>query len=368
MRQRQIRIGPVLTGLLILFLAASAGCTLRQAQDNAAAADPPGHIELSATEFDFGPIPNTDPLSQTFQVRNAGPGPLEITGVSTSCGCTTAHVASRRVAPGEATDLTVTYDPQVHDGETGEFMRMVYVRSNDPDTPEATLTVRVTVVEPGKSSDGPTLSSAEVANLYEEFVCPCCADDIGSCTCGMAKERRAFVDQHAAASASQDQIYRAMFQAYGAEAFFDQDLAARVKADLLETLPDDRPVLEVEPTLADLGTVPIDGGLLTATFTVRNAGRSDLVISGMQTSCGCTTAVLETDQGASPAFGANAAENPTEWSAVLAPGEEARLVVTFDPMHHGPDATGAFKRTISILSDDPLNSRVNVAFDVEVVK
>ncbi|MFQ6101673.1 MAG: DUF1573 domain-containing protein [Anaerolineae bacterium] len=110
--------------------------------------DRPGRIELSAVGFDFGTIPNTEPVRHTFQVRNVGRGTLEITGVSTSCGCTTAEVGSRRLRPGEATDLTVTYDPQVHEGETGRFMRVVYIRSNDPDTPEATLTIWVTVVEP----------------------------------------------------------------------------------------------------------------------------------------------------------------------------------------------------------------------------
>ena len=68
--------------------------------------------------------------------------------MSTSCGCTTAKIDGRQLAPGEATDLTVTYDPLAHDGATGEFMRIVYVRSSDPNMPEANLMIRVTVVEP----------------------------------------------------------------------------------------------------------------------------------------------------------------------------------------------------------------------------
>ena len=126
--------------LLMLVLAVATGCTV--------AAQSPGKIELSATEFDFGTIPNTKSVSQVFQVHNVGGDKLEITGVSTSCGCTTVKVGSRSLSPGEVTDLTVTYDPQAHDGATGEFMRLVYVRSNDPETPEASFTIRVTVVEP----------------------------------------------------------------------------------------------------------------------------------------------------------------------------------------------------------------------------
>lgn len=126
--------------LLMLVLAVATGCTV--------AAQSPGKIELSATEFDFGTIPNTEPVSHVFQVRNLGGEKLEITGVSTSCGCTTAEIGSHRLSPGEATGLKVTYDPQAHDGATGEFMRLVYVRSNDPDAPEASLTIWVTVIEP----------------------------------------------------------------------------------------------------------------------------------------------------------------------------------------------------------------------------
>lgn len=126
--------------LLLLVLVVASGCAAAGAQ--------PGRVELSAGAYDFGAIPNSAPVSHTFQLRNVGQGALEITGVSTSCGCTTAEVGDRRLAPGGATTLTVTFDPQAHDGAAGEYVRQVYVRSDDLDTPEATLTIRVTVVEP----------------------------------------------------------------------------------------------------------------------------------------------------------------------------------------------------------------------------
>lgn len=213
-----------------------------------------------------------------------------------------------------------------------------------------------------------TLSDSDVARLYKEFVCPCCGKDIGSCTCGMAQERRGFVDQQVAGGASQDQVYRAMFQAYGGSAFFDQVLVDQVRADLLAELPADRAVMVVEPAEIDLGKVPMEEQVVTVTFTVRNEGQSDLTITSLYTTCGCTTAVLETSEGTSPIFGANLAENRSDWSAVLVPGEEALLVGTFDLMFHGPDATGTFRRAIYIVSDDPLNSSKDVSFVVEVTK
>lgn len=140
MNQKRVIIVIAVIIIIVLIAAIAVGY--------AALSQTPGRIELSAAEFGFGTIPNTGPVSQTFQVHNTGDGPLEISGVSTSCGCTTAEISSQELAPGERTDLTVTYDPLAHDGATGEFMRIVYVRSDDPDTPEATLTIRVTVVEP----------------------------------------------------------------------------------------------------------------------------------------------------------------------------------------------------------------------------
>lgn len=56
----------------------------------------------------------------------------------------------------------MTYDPRVHGGETGTFLRQVYIRSNDPETPEAVLTLRVTVVAPTETSPERVKPLAEV--------------------------------------------------------------------------------------------------------------------------------------------------------------------------------------------------------------
>ena len=135
MRRKRTFAGLILLGLLLALVAA--GC-----------AQQPGQVALSVMEYNFGTIPNDKAVSEVFEVRNVGRGKLEIVGVSTSCGCTTAEVDTRQLAPGEMAELEVTYDPQAHGGATGQFMRVVYVRTDDPDVPEATLIIRVTVAEP----------------------------------------------------------------------------------------------------------------------------------------------------------------------------------------------------------------------------
>jgi len=143
-RHRYARIAIAVVALLAIGLLGTAAYVT--------ATSGPGRIELSASEFDFGAIPNTVPVSHEFQVRNVGRGPLEITGVSTSCGCTKAEVQSRHLSRGESTTLRVTFDPQAHDGALGQFLRIVYVRSSDPAMPEASLTIRVAVVAPEPAS------------------------------------------------------------------------------------------------------------------------------------------------------------------------------------------------------------------------
>jgi hypothetical protein len=135
---QRLRRGWVGFGLLLLLASVAAGCSSRAS----------GKIEVVPVEADFGTIPNTAPVTHVFDIRNGGTGLLEITGLSTSCSCTVAEVDSDQIEPGEITALTVTFDPTSHNGATGNFMRQVYVRSNDPETPERTLTFWVEVVEP----------------------------------------------------------------------------------------------------------------------------------------------------------------------------------------------------------------------------
>lgn len=112
-----------------------------------AAPPEPPRIVVTPPEFDFGEVGPELAVSHVFTVTNAGGAPLDITGVSTSCGCTTATIEATQLQPGESTALTVTFDPQAHNGATGRFLRLVYLRSNDPQTPEAQVQLWVTVTD-----------------------------------------------------------------------------------------------------------------------------------------------------------------------------------------------------------------------------
>jgi hypothetical protein len=225
------------------------------------------------------------------------------------------------------------------------------------------------IASPHQSDDfGTLLTSEEIPVLYQEFECPCCGQDIGSCTCGMALERQSAVNALVASGSTSSQLNLAMYTLYGEGIFFDQNLADQARAELEASLPADRPVLVVDPVQIDLGSIPIDGGQVSARYVVRNVGETDLIITGLQTSCGCTTAVLESGEGTSPVFGATAPEAGMEWSAVVPPGGNATVIATYDPLFHGDTGTGTFTRIISILSNDPLYARFELNIQIEVTE
>jgi len=92
------------------------------------------------------------------------------------------------------------------------------------------------------------------------------------------------------------------------------------------TSPD--PVCWVDSERHDWGTIPPTEPV-EHVFRVRNTGGAPLNIARVQTSCGCTAAVLD--------------------HQYLKPGEETRLKITFDPRGRNGQQT----RTVWIHSNDP---------------
>ncbi|GBD84407.1 hypothetical protein BMS3Abin02_00800 [bacterium BMS3Abin02] len=121
-----------LIALIVLIVILFSGC----------ATSAPRIVIEPATQ-DLGEVPQ-EPLETSYTIRNQGDGVLEIEKVSTSCGCTKASVDSETIPPGKTTQLRVTLDP-IEDNLHGDVMRIIYVRSNDPDTPEAEVEFRATI-------------------------------------------------------------------------------------------------------------------------------------------------------------------------------------------------------------------------------
>jgi len=105
-------------------------------------------IEITPPSFDFGEVEFGKIAQTSFKIKNDGEAGLEIKKVATSCGCTTAKVAKNHLDPGEETELAVSYNPAAmgnNPHSKGKQERIIYVKSNDPSTPQVEVTINAYV-------------------------------------------------------------------------------------------------------------------------------------------------------------------------------------------------------------------------------
>lgn len=102
------------------------------------------------------------------------------------------------------------------------------------------------------------------------------------------------------------------------------------------------PSIQVERTIHDFGRIT-DEAQVTTTFAFKNTGNSVLRIERVESSCGCTVPELE--------------------KLEYAPGETGEITVVFDPRRR----EGMQNRAVTIVSNDPVRSRVPLTVRVDVV-
>lgn len=105
-------------------------------------------IAFDRTLHDFGIIPQHGGIVETFfTVKNEGTGILTIGDITTSCSCTSAEISFTSIAASEEAILTVRFDPDFHEEPLDVFKRTVFIPTNDPDTPEAEVSIQVDIAE-----------------------------------------------------------------------------------------------------------------------------------------------------------------------------------------------------------------------------
>ena len=103
---------------------------------------------VQPTEHDFGQIAQGDIVTHIFVLTNNGGDLLTIENVRASCGCTAANPEKNELAPGESTNLKVTFNSA---GRYGAQKKNISIFSSDPDNSELKLTITATVIK----SDNP---------------------------------------------------------------------------------------------------------------------------------------------------------------------------------------------------------------------
>lgn len=128
----------VVKGLAIVLLTAVFAVSI------AAAAKGP-KIVFKTDKWDFGKIKQGKEAAYEFAFKNEGDEDLQIGNVESSCGCTAVLVSNKKVAPGAAGVIKVTFSSA---GYAGEVIKYIYVESNDPSNRRAQLKIEAAVDVP----------------------------------------------------------------------------------------------------------------------------------------------------------------------------------------------------------------------------
>ena len=223
------------------------------------------------------------------------------------------------------------------------------------------------------SAEASELSKAVPATLdevYPLFMCPCCGKplDPKNICCDLAKERIDYISTLRDSGISNEEIVLTTAKKYGVNTLVNDSMKEAVRKELSRRAPNDRPKILVTPAVYDFGDVSISKGKVSTTMTVKNNGKTDLVIENIETSCMCTTAVLINNGAESPLYSMNMNDgnHPTGWKGTIPPGEEAALRVSYDPTMHS-DQRGPLTRTITIYSNDPVDPQKEARIDANQV-
>lgn len=122
----------------------------------------------------------------------------------------------------------------------------------------------------------------------------------------------------------------------------------------------DAPIIEITPKMHDFNFVSQAKGMVNTTMTINNLGTQDLIINGMDTSCGCTSAAIVSNGIEGPQFSMTMhGTNPENWEQIIPPGESVQLRIYYDPNVHAK-MRGAVARSVYIFSNDPRNKKMEV--------
>ncbi|WP_448518133.1 DUF1573 domain-containing protein [Rhodoflexus sp.] len=83
-------------------------------------------FQWDKTTFDFGNIPQNQPVTASFKFKNTGKVPLVITSAQGSCGCTVPNWPKEPIAPGESAEIKATFNAAA----PGAFNKTVSITAN----------------------------------------------------------------------------------------------------------------------------------------------------------------------------------------------------------------------------------------------
>ncbi|TRZ49850.1 DUF1573 domain-containing protein [bacterium] len=119
--------------------------------------------ELPVTYIDAGTSKVNDTITRDYVVKNIGDKPLQLSGINSSCDCTSAKIISGNketkesgmgkrstevveIAPGTEAIIRVIYRPSIMP-VYGAVFREVYVNTNDPNLSKIILRIKANIIK-----------------------------------------------------------------------------------------------------------------------------------------------------------------------------------------------------------------------------
>jgi hypothetical protein len=116
----------------------------------------------------------------------------------------------------------------------------------------------------------------------------------------------------------------------------------------------------------DFGDVRLSDSKVSAEFVIKNEGKSPLELLNANTSCGCTSAQIIAGEETSPVYMMAGHQEPVKWRGSLAPGEEGKILVHYDPTVH-PELEGDVTRDVTIDTNDPNTPQLKLKINVNQI-
>jgi len=153
-----MKIFLVLVSLSLVMSFMMSGCALKTAgktvpsvlpvSETEAKSAPPAQTPVSNPSdsfvWDFGQIKQGTEVNHVFTITNESQQPIKIKDINTSCGCTASDVKKKDLAPGESTEIGVTFKSS---GYSGPVQQFVYVHTDKPEDSILKLTIKAEVIK-----------------------------------------------------------------------------------------------------------------------------------------------------------------------------------------------------------------------------
>ncbi|MEM9372479.1 MAG: DUF1573 domain-containing protein [Planctomycetota bacterium] len=101
-----------------------------------------GRIVFVSDRLDAGELLDTETGHVEYQFRNVGNGPLTISQIKPSCGCTVPELEQKVYQPDETGTIKVDFDPK---GKRGNVLQSIRVFTDSKTSPMVNLTMRAMV-------------------------------------------------------------------------------------------------------------------------------------------------------------------------------------------------------------------------------